>query len=519
MTPLDLNRAPLLWQQLLQRKEQSTISEERSAILAGIDLETNAPVMIPQAILEDGHVHISGRTGSGKTASAIMSMALQILRNGLHPEDPRGKSPLVIIDLKGDRAFFNAMRQAATEQGRTFRYFSTHPGDDYHFFDPLQIFNLGVMTPLQLASEFVRAFSLDYGLTYGGLYFTHQNLGVLLDAVKEVIARSSAVPTIGAISRILDRISQSSSKKDARHIQLCLKFLAECEQVNIELQPTPPTQTIDMLRVLEDSEVVYFYLELEGEAPSLRQIAAFALYTLVQATKERRWLGLPGRSTYVVIDEFYHIAGKSFGELLSTVRHLGLHFVMANQTRSQLENHDRALPSIVDANTVAKLAFSLTMEEAEQFAWEAGQTKEYLNSYSLNPIKNPARLVSVSAREGWTSRLSDDDLQFINDTRLAALLLVQDGTFQQGKRVRKLQTLYPFPKVLYDLYQDTPLPRRPVLEPPETKQSSPDQPSAKSETAPPTRSPSSSGEQTTRLHARMDAVWKKLERDERVDTK
>lgn len=518
MVPFDLNRAPLLWRQMVERKEQSIHPHEQTALFAGVDMDNGAPVMIPRQVLEDGHVHISGRTGSGKTASALMSMAFQILRDGSRSNDPRDKSPLVIIDLKGDRAFFNAMRQAAAEHGRTFRYFSTHAGDDYHFFDPLQIFHLGSVTPLQLASEFVRAFSLDYGLVYGGLYFTHQNLGVLLDAVKEMVRRHPKTPTIGALSRILDRISQSARNKDARHIQLCLKFLAECEQVNIESQTSPPVDTIDMLRVLEDSEVVYFYLELEGEAPSLRQIAAFALYTLVQAVKERRWLGLPGRSSYVFIDEFYHIAGKSFGELLSTVRHLGLHLVLANQTRSQLENHDRSLPSIVEANTVAKLAFSLTAEEAEQFALEAGQTKEFLNSFSSPTVKNP--IIGVSAREGWTSRLSDDDLKLINDTRLAALLLVQDGTFRPGARIRKLQTLYPIPRILYDHYHETPLPRRRTVEPPPVTPT-PSRPEQSSPAASPPVEPvpASTAEldpQTTRLSERMHAIWQEVEGDEAV---
>jgi hypothetical protein len=510
MSPIDLTSSPQLWQQLLIRKEQSPNPDERSALLAGIDLETRAPVMIPRSILEDGHVHISGRTGSGKTAAALTSMAFQILRDGDKAEGPRKTSPLIIIDLKGDRAYFNAVRHAAAEHGRTFRYFSTHAGDDYHFFDPLQIFHLGGVTPLQLASEFVRAFSLDYGLIYGGLYFTHQNLGILLDAVKEVIERRSEPPTIGAISRILDRISQSSYNKDARHIQLCLKFLAECEQVNIESQAGPPTNTIDMMRALEDSEVVYFFLELEGEAPSLRQIAALALYTLVQAMKERRYLGLPTRSTYVIVDEFYHIAGKSFGELLSTVRHLGLHLVLANQTRSQLENHDKALPSIVDANTVVTLAYSFTVEEAEQFALESGEEKEFLSGYSLNPVKNEFGLISVSAKEAWTTRLRDQDLKFVNDTRLAALLLVKDGAFQQGARVRKVQTLYPIPKVLYDLYQDTPLPRKPELPQPGPEVP----PAAKPAEASVRRTEVKPNAAANPLHARMEAVWHEMERDE-----
>lgn len=511
MRKFDLGSSPNLWRQLIKRKEQSTNPADRSAILAGIDLTSNAPVMIPQSILEDGHLHISGRTGSGKTAAALMSMAFQILRNGAQSGDPGRKIPLVIIDLKGDRAFFNAIRDASREHGRTFRYLSTRAGDDYHFFDPLQIFRLGSVTPIQLASVFVRAFSLDYGLIYGGLYFTHQNMGVLLDAINEIISQRHSVPTIGKLSRILDRISKSAYNKDARHIQLCLKFLAECEQVNSESHATQPANSIDMLRVLEDSEVVYFYLELEGEAPSLRQIAAFALYTLVQAAKERRSLGMPTRSAYVIIDEFYHIAGKSFGELLSTVRHLGLHMVLANQTTSQLENHDKALPSIVSTNTVAKLAYTLTNEEAREWSLESGEKKELLKGYSRDPLKHEFGLMGISARESWTTNLGDEALKFVNDTRLAALLLVQDGSFHQGARVKQLQTLYPIPRVLYDLYQDTPLPRRKPDVPAEFSEA----PVSAGEGKEAPQSDATQGTSTSNpLHARMEAVWQQLLRDE-----
>jgi hypothetical protein len=516
MRSFDLGSSPNLWRQLIQRKEQSANSADHTALLAGIDLETNAPVLIPQSILEDGHVHISGRTGSGKTAAALMSMAMQILRNGAQSDDPNQKSPIIVIDLKGDRAFFNSVRDAAREHGRKFRYLSTRAGDDYHFFDPLQIFHLGSVTPIQLASVFVRAFSLDYGLIYGGLYFTHQNMGALLDAANEIISQRHSAPTIGALSRILDRLSKSAYNKDARHIQLCLKFLAECEQVNIESHDTPPANSIDMLRVLEDSEVVYFYLELEGEAPSLRQIAAFALYTLVQAAKERRALGLPTRSTYVIIDEFYHIAGKSFGELLSTVRHLGLHMMLANQTTSQLENHDKALPSIISTNTVAKIAYTLTSEEAREWSLESGEKKELLRGFSRDPLKHEFGLMGVSAREAWTSNLSDDALKFVNDTRLAALLLVQDGNFHQGSRVKRLQTLYPIPKILYDLYQDTPFPRRKEVEP----DLRPEVAEAISEAEnPPHPTSGKCDSELSSLHLRMEAVWQQMVSDEamRID--
>ena len=48
---------------------------------------------------------------------------------------PAPPSPLVIIDLKGDAAFFHAIWEAACQAGRKFRYFSTRPVHSADGFD------------------------------------------------------------------------------------------------------------------------------------------------------------------------------------------------------------------------------------------------------------------------------------------------------------------------------------------------------------------------------------------------
>jgi hypothetical protein len=493
------------WLNLVRRKEESADFDERRSIFLGLDMDTQAPICMPRRAIDSAHYHVLGMTRAGKTSAALMPLVFQVLRG--HRDEagaPAPPCPVVIFDLKGDQAFFNAVWDAALRAGRRFRFFSTRANDDYHFFDPFQMFGLGHMAPIQLATEFIRAFSLDYGLIYGGLYFTQQNLVVLLESLKEMIARPTA-PTIGDLARILTRIGRSAHNADARHVEACLKLLAEYPQVNVASHASPPHQRIDMLRALEDAEVVYFFLEMEDQAPSLRQVASLALYTLVQAAKYRYRQGLPHRQTYVVIDEFYHIAGKSFGELMSTVADWGLHFVLANQSRRQLLNHDPSLPDVVSTNTSVQQIFSLSPEDEEIFQKAAGETRDYLSSFGVDGFGG----WRVGSSQFVTSRLSDQQLKEVNDTNLASLVLIQDGVrHAPARRVLRVQGLYPLPLEAYQRFRSTPLPQLPPRDDfaattasraphHEPKQSSPMQSAAMDQ-----------------LDERLRQKWQELERDE-----
>jgi hypothetical protein len=501
------NQPSTPWERIVQNKAESRDLSDRSSIFVGLDMDSQLPVCIPRHTLETSHYHVRGMSGSGKTAAALTPLALQILRGYKLPDGQQApKCPVVILDLKGDQAFFNTVWEASLRAGQKFRYFSTRKGDDYHFFDPFQMLRLGHLLPIQLATEFVRAFSLDYGLIYGGLYFTHQNLDILRQAIEEMLSRPNAKLTIDVLARILVRLGKTAKNSDARHIEACLNLLAAYPPVNIARNQAPAHQVIDMRQALDDCEVLYFFMQMEGEAPSLRQVASLALYSLVEAAKHRYHQGLPRRDTYVIIDEFYHIAGKSFGELLSTVRAWGLHMVLANQNLEQLKTHDPSLPDIVSANIGVEQAFTWPPDEEEYFQKAAGETSEYLHSYNYS-----TRSEGYSLSEHKTSFLSDRDLKNVNDTLLASLMLIRDGKpSEPGKRVLKVQALYPLSFERYSHFENTPFPQRPwePFEPSEPAPSS-DQAAAR----PAADANNSMSPEMASLDQRMATKWRELATD------
>ena len=140
----------------------------------------------------------------------------------------------------------------------------------------------------------------------------------------------------------------------------------------------------------------------------------------MQAAQSRHDSSRPERTTYVLIDEFYHIAGKSFGDLLSTVRGWGLRFILANQTPKQLEHHDPTLPDVIRGNTMVEQAFTLTPEDELYFREASGETLRMLQSASLGPYG-----VSLSVAPSREMELTDKDMKRANDTRLRSVVLIK----------------------------------------------------------------------------------------------
>ncbi len=434
--------------------------------------EPGKPFAIPRDLMKNGHIHVRGRTRSGKSSLAITPLLAQLARP-YSLFSPTGtlirsdfQDAIFIFDLGGDLALFNFARRLAGPN--RFRFLSLERDDDWNFFDPLQAATSDPDRLIRIAILLQQAFSLDHGLVYGGSYYSQRNLTALLNVARtlaEQTLRTKTRTDIKEIARYLER----EKVKDAEEIRMIFSFLTEYRQ----LQPDDPQadNVINMRRALKDGEVVYFFCPTIGEAMTARQIAGLGLYTLINAAIERVHSlrdderGTPLRHAWVFVDEFQELAGRSYASLLAQASKFGLSLIMANQTTTQLSTRDIGLAEIVRDNTFAKMYFTVTGEEdikaIQSFSKESTRK---LKSAS----EQEKSMLDSSKTSGWQESmvptLKTDEILHTSSTDKHCFLVLDDGT--RHREPIRLWTDYVLDAADFLKLKQTPPPKRTVPLPP-----------------------------------------------------
>lgn len=156
--------------------------------------------------------------------------------------------------------------------------------------------------------------------------------------------------------------------------------------------------TIQMDRVLEDREVVYFWLPSALESSTVRTVAQLALFGLRNAAQDRQ--GKDFRQAYLFIDECQKLASENFQEILQQARSAGIAVILANQSVSDLKTPDCDLRATVQTNTRAKLFFSVSepddIRNLATFSGEEFHESTEQDSEVLRPRLSPQEILAVS---------------------------------------------------------------------------------------------------------------------------
>jgi hypothetical protein len=329
----------------------------RSIILGyevdGDGFETTTPVRVSREVLASGHVHIRGRTRSGKSSLSLLSLILQLIEGYQGPGGREAFDPIVIVDLGGDQALFHAVRTTTIAAGRRFRFvdLGRDPDVERDYFDPFEFFD--VQGPMRQATALIEALNLDPGLTTDKVYFALQNLGAVLTALRE-IADSGRHPTLEEVASRLDM----KRYRDAQQIWMTLQMLLEYPQLSPP-DGADPDQVLSFRRALQDGEVVYLFTPTMNEATPARALAGLGMRNAIQAAIERTSQGLSERRVFIFADEFQEVAGRGFAATLAQSAKYDVSIFMANQTTDQLVSHDAHLASVVRDNTHIKIYFSV----------------------------------------------------------------------------------------------------------------------------------------------------------------
>lgn len=439
-------------------------------------------VHVSRDVLKEGHIHVRGRTRSGKTALAIAPLLRQLVKPYPY-RDPKGnvlvpymQDPIFIFDLGGDLSLFNFVKDDLCKEeymdehnnvvapARKFRFLSLKNNDDWDYFDPFQVVPDGERDLIRLAQILIEAFNQDYGLLYGAAYYSMRSLSALLRVASQVVMKSQAGSHMDFREVGKHLQNQPRPDRDEAQIRMAFQFLMTYDQ----LQRPPAGQEdcqINMRKALDQSEVVYFFCPSMGQATTARQVAGLGLYTLLAAAQLRKDSGANQggghRHAWVIVDEFHELAGRSFASLLAQSSKFGISLILANQTTTQLETRDMNLAHVVRDNTLAKIYFTVTgkqdFDDLQGMSQEDSQELDYRNK--TKTTRNAFETsISEMIQHRITTKLKRDEILSTSSTGKNCFLILDDGSGHHEPR--RLFTDYTIFPEEFHKYKNQPIPKR-----------------------------------------------------------
>jgi hypothetical protein len=380
--------------------------------------------------------------------------------------------PVVIIDLKGDPALFHTARIEAERRGQKFLYFTLEQGKSTFLFNPFQGFDSAHRSLIQLCNLFLDALSLNHGDAYGRSYYSRQARMLLFDALED----EKQPRTFPDLFKVIKELSGRDKYRDAYELLSTIHALQQYPQLITSEEQTVNEQdknVIHMPRVIDEAQVIYFWLPAAIESISVREVGKLALFCLLSAAIDRQREGKSPRQTYLFIDEFQRIAGENLKIILEQARSFGISAILANQTLSDLKMADWDLRPTIRTNTRLQLYFSVTDPvEVQMLSEMSGE--ELIRSKSWTTSTGQMgwawnRQIQQSHSHGWKeefkNRLTVNDIARISDHPLEMIAFISrgDGYTQFGGLPFPVRSDWPISAQEYAERKSAPWPRDGVV--------------------------------------------------------
>jgi hypothetical protein len=450
------------------------------------------------------HAYICGQTGSGKTSIGFLQLLIQlarpykkarrdpatsqVLRDAMGrpvfddlPKSPelwkQHRPPIIIFDMKGDPLLFNTARIEAQRNGYPFRFFSIDGEKTSYFFNPLQ--SLQPRPPTEFCELLLNALDLEHGPGFGEGYYSSQHRTALLRAITTIQREGVPVRDWNHLRQLIKATKKRNDGlekhvKDATELVTVIYALSFFPQMLTEERTAADVDVIHMPRVLEDRELVYFWLPTAEYSQGVREVGKLALYALHSAAKALYESGR-GRQAYVFMDEAQHLAGRNFEKLLTQARGCGLSMLLSSQYLDAFRFNKFDLRRVIMNCTRVKQYFTLSSkEELEEMMALSGERIEILRSVTNSISVTPGLVFdkvtygySETDRESRTSRFERDTVRRVNMDPMNSLLWVTRdfGTGQLAGVPRLVRSSWPLSwqdKVTRETFGQMPWPDQPA---------------------------------------------------------
>lgn len=344
------------WHAAVERLRQSRDRLESEHIWLGVAVQTDSPVIMHRQLTAE-HVHLLGSTGSNKTSVGVTQLLEQLIG---------ADASLLVLDLKGDMALFEAARFAASnvrdrgaDQPINFRWFTTESDRSTFVFNPLSQTYLQRLPRLERTQILSRALGLEHGEGYGRGHFSTQNRNALLKLLT-VCPEVDSFRKLHEEGRRQKKLFTTWEREHASDFFSAIHTLANIDALNVtardRVDPAVLSNAIDMSELIREPTIAYFRLPATSQAAANREVGKLALYGLLTAVRQ---LGRANRQIYIVIDEFQQLVSADLAIILQQARSYGIGVIMAHQTQSDLKLPETDMTQVVEENTHFKQIFSV----------------------------------------------------------------------------------------------------------------------------------------------------------------
>lgn len=366
---------PPLWKSYVDRLRAVQSARVRRHVFLGIDPLTFEPLLLDRDILSE-HAYVLGRSGAGKTSLSLMPLVEQLVAG-----DGVRRPPVIVLDLKGDMAFYQTTKSAALANGRTFRAFTVRQDRETQIFDTFQNLHTIGDSPVELGEVLIQCLSLFHGDEYGAGFYARQHRDLLVDTLNDPARPRSWQALLDCLEeRVGLKVKTAEGRtvgqkrqrfRDTQELLSSIRPMLYFDQLTSpcrveDLDTEAGANVIHMPRVLERGEVVYFWLHSRTLPMTARDIGKSALFSILHAAGDLHDEGKRVQA-YVVIDEFQRIAAWNIAQVLQDARSYGIGLVLAHQTYADLRLRMVDIGPTVVGNTRVKQFFSAATPEEIQW--------------------------------------------------------------------------------------------------------------------------------------------------------
>jgi hypothetical protein len=372
-----------------ERLRNSRNSIERRCNVIGFHSIWEFPILADTDLYFE-HQHILGATGVGKTALSLITDVIQLIR--------RNDGPVIIIDCKGDRVLFQTAKYECEAANRKLKWFTNKPFRSTYIFNPLAHLNNPQITLPEILGVLLQSLNLYHGDEYARAYFGKAvrillraaYLATMPDRVNRrgfdphaTFHRTERIESFWDLDDILQELASNNSEYEAaKHLGMLVQSLCDFDQLNLTAarDPNEPAvqHAISMADVIENKQVVYFYLVGTMDAASVGEIARLALFATNAAAVQYRDRTNQRPRVYFIADEAQCLVAKNVETVLQQARDSGLAFLLAHQSLSQLSLPGGAdLTQQVTNSTCIKRYHSARDPASQKYISEISGTTKY----------------------------------------------------------------------------------------------------------------------------------------------